>query len=104
MICFCLNGNWIEEHDIDPNWTVLRYLRTNKRQLAAKEGCAGGDCGACSILIGQQSNTGSFEYQAINGCISLLGRWHWKLGVTGEGLKEAEQLHPGQQAMVEKHG
>ena len=104
MIRFCLNGNWIEEHDIDPNWTVLRYLRTNKRQLAAKEGCAGGDCGACSILIGQQSNTGSFEYQAINGCITLLGSLHGKFVVTVEGLKEAEQLHPVQQAMVDKHG
>ncbi len=104
MIRFCLNGNWIEEHDIDPNWTVLRYLRTNKRQLAAKEGCAGGDCGACSILVGQQTHTGEFEYQAINGCITLLGSLHGQFIVTVEGLKEAEQLHPVQQAMVDKHG
>ena len=104
MIRFCLNGNWIEEHTIDPNWTVLRYLRTNKRLLAAKEGCAGGDCGACSILVGQQTHTGAFEYQAINGCIALLGSLHGQYVVTVEGLKESEQLHPVQQAMVDKHG
>lgn len=104
MIRFCLNGNWIEEHDIDPNWTVLRYLRTNKRLLAAKEGCAGGDCGACSILVGQQAHTGAFEYQAINGCIALLGSLHGQYVVTVEGLKDAEKLHPVQQAMIDKHG
>ena len=104
VIRFCLNGNWVEEHSIDPNWTVLRYLRTNKKQLAAKEGCAGGDCGACSILVGEQNHSGAFEYQAINGCITLLGSLHGKYVVTVEGLKEAEQMHPVQQAMVDKHG
>jgi xanthine dehydrogenase small subunit len=104
VIRFCLNGNWIEEASVDPNWTILRYLRTNKAHVAAKEGCAGGDCGACSILMGQQTHTGTFEYQAINGCITLLGSLHGKYVVTVEGLKEAEQMHPVQQAMVDKHG
>lgn len=104
MIRFCLNGSWIEEQYIDPNWTILHYLRTNKGRLAAKEGCAGGDCGACSILVGQRNDTGAFEYQAINGCITLLGSLHGKYIVTVEGLKEAEQMHPVQQAMVDKHG
>lgn len=104
MIRFCLNGQWVEESDIDPNWTILRYLRTNKRQLAAKEGCAGGDCGACSILVGDLNSDAQFEYQAINGCIALVGSLHGKYVVTVEGLKETEQMHPVQQAMVDKHG
>ena len=104
VIRFCLNGNWLEERDMDPNWTVLRYLRANKKQFAAKEGCASGDCGACTILVGQHTHGGSFQYQAINSCITLLGSLHGKYLITVEGLKEAHQMHPVQQAMVDKHG
>ena len=103
MIRFCLNGNWVEETQIDPNWTVLRYLRTKTNQLAAKEGCAGGDCGACSILVGTPQPSG-MQYMAINACISLLGSLDGKYVITVEGLKNQDQLHPVQQAMVDHHG
>jgi xanthine dehydrogenase small subunit len=73
-------------------------------QLATKEGCAGGDCGACSILVAQQDESGSVSFQAINACIALLGSIDGKSIVTVEGLKAEDQLHPVQQAMVEHHG
>ncbi len=104
MIRFNLNGQWIEEDRFDPNWTVLRYLRTDMAQLAAKEGCAGGDCGACSIMVGDRNSEGVLQYRAINACIALLGSLDGQYVITVEGLKDGEQLHPVQQAMVEHHG
>ena len=104
MIRFNLNGQWIEEYSIDPNWTVLRYLRTSTEHLAAKEGCAGGDCGACSIMVGQRDETGLLQYKAINACIALVGSLHNQFVITVEGLKDGDQLHPVQQAMVDHHG
>lgn len=104
MIRFNLNGQWIEEGSIDPNWTVLRYLRTNTEHLAAKEGCAGGDCGACSIMVGERDEQGLLQYKAINACIALLGSLDGQYVITVEGLKDGEQLHPVQQAMVDYHG
>ncbi len=104
MIRFNLNGHWIEESSIDPNWTVLRYLRTNAEHLAAKEGCAGGDCGACSILVGERDAQNQLRFKAINACIALLGSLDGQYVVTVEGLRDGEQLHPVQQAMVDHHG
>jgi xanthine dehydrogenase small subunit len=104
VIQFSINGQLIQEEKIDPNWTVLRYLRTNQMQLATKEGCAGGDCGACSILVAQQDESDAVSFQAMNACIALLGSIDGKSIITVEGLKSEDQLHPVQQAMVEHHG
>lgn len=104
MIQFSINGVLIQEEKIDPNWTVLRYLRTNIAQLATKEGCAGGDCGACSVLVSQQNANGETSFQAINACITLLGSIDGKHLITVEGLREGAELHPVQQAMVDFHG
>lgn len=104
MIQFSLNGQLVQEEKIDPNWTVLRYLRTNMVRNSVKEGCAGGDCGACSILVAQQDASGSWGFEAINACIALLGSLDGKTVFTVEGLANAEHLHPVQQAMVDFHG
>ena len=104
VIRFCLNNKWIVENDIDPNQTALSYLRTKMAQLSVKEGCAGGDCGACSILIGEANSLGQVEYMAMNACIALLGSLDGKYVITTEGLTDGEQLHPVQAAMVEYHG
>lgn len=104
MIQFSINGQWIKEDQIDPNWTVLRYLRSNMSQLATKEGCAGGDCGACSILVAEQDSFGVPVFKAINACIALLGSIDGKHIITVEGLREGGDLHPVQQAMMDYHG
>ncbi len=104
MIRFCLNGEWVEEANLDPNMTILVYIRTKAMQLSVKEGCAGGDCGACSILLGEVNAQGALEYMAINACIAIVGSLDGKYVVTVEGLKAGEQLHPVQQAMVDYHG
>jgi len=104
MIQFSLNGQLVQEEQIDPNWTVLRYLRTKLVQNSVKEGCAGGDCGACSILIAQQDSSGAWGFQAINACIALFASLDGKTVFTVDGLAQAEHLHPVQQAMVDFHG
>lgn len=108
MIKFCLNGRWVEEADISPNMTVLRYLRTQQSLTGTKEGCGSGDCGACSILLGEKiangPDAGKWHYKAINGCITFLSQLHGKSVITVDALADGQQLHPAQQAMVDYHG
>jgi len=116
VIRFCLNGSWIEEAAVSSDMTVLRYLRTQQTLSGTKEGCGSGDCGACSILLGELSidETGErkWQYQAINGCISFIAQLDGKSLITVDALsskgsakeKTGDQLHPAQQAMVDYHG
>lgn len=103
MIRFLFNGEPIELETIDPNTTILSWLRTMKRQCGTKEGCASGDCGACTVLLGR-SVQGRWSYVTANACITLLGTVHGRHLVTVEGLSDGETLHPAQRAMVDTHG
>lgn len=103
MIRFQLNGSWVEESDFDPNMTVLQYLRQVQHLKGSKEGCASGDCSACTILVGHQKH-GQIQYAPINSCITLLAQLNNQYVVTIEGLETNQTLHPAQKAMVEHHG
>ena len=90
--------------DCSPSMTVLQYLRCVERMTGTKEGCAEGDCGACTVVIGSQSE-GKIHYEAVNSCIMFLPFVNGKQLITVEHLKQSDQkLHPVQQAMVEEHG
>ena len=116
VIRFCLNGNWIEESSVSSDMTVLRYLRTQQVLPGTKEGCGSGDCGACSVLLGERSvnevGNSQWQYKAINGCITFIAQLDGKSLITVDALatkgsakeKTPEQLHPAQQAMVDYHG
>src|SRR5690606_21580125 len=67
------------------------------------EGCAEGDCGACTAVV-VEKNEGALRYRAVNSCIQLLGTLDGKALLTVEHLKANGQLHPAQQAMVAEHG
>ena len=64
-IQFYLNGELRRENAISPTTTVLDYLRTNLGQTGTKEGCAEGDCGACSIVIVRRSKNGKSVYEVV---------------------------------------
>jgi len=103
VIRFNLNGRWIEDNKIDPNCTILKYLRTTMMQPDAKEGCAAGDCGACTLMLGEMTERG-IEYRTLNACIALMANAHERYLLTPSGIGRAGQLHPAQQAMVDCHG
>ena len=60
---FLLNDELITLNDLDTNTTVLEYLRNYKNLKGTKEGCAEGDCGACTILIGKLDKDNKVIYK-----------------------------------------
>ncbi len=99
---FILNDELININNVDTNVSVLNYLRIDKRLTGTKEGCASGDCGACTAVIAELTNN-KLEYKAINTCIMFLYSLHGKQLITVEHLSNSK-LHPVQQSMVDNHG
>ena len=92
--------------EINPNMTVLEWLRASQL-VGTKEGCASGDCGACTAVVGEltiKDKIKVVEYKSINTCIALAFSLIGKHLITVEGLKEGELLHPVQKAMVIENG
>lgn len=109
MIRFLLDGQVHTLNDVDPNTTVLDYLRLTLGKTGTKEGCASGDCGACTVVLAElnpnnHESTPPLIYTTINSCLTLLPALDGKQLITVENLKHNEQLHPVQQAMVDEHG
>ncbi|WP_374764769.1 xanthine dehydrogenase small subunit [Yunchengibacter salinarum] len=106
-IRFLMDGEIHTLRDVDPTMTVLDWLRYEAARTGTKEGCAEGDCGACTVVLGTLSANGeTIETRAVNACILFLPVLDGKELITVESLKDRESgaLHPAQQAMVETHG
>ncbi|RYC11816.1 xanthine dehydrogenase small subunit [Ciceribacter ferrooxidans] len=103
-IRFILNGEDVALRDVDPTGTLLDFLRLDRSLTGTKEGCAEGDCGACTVLVGRLCD-GALRYETVNACIRFLGSLHATHVVTVEHLAARDgTLHPVQQAMVDCHG
>ncbi|MGD8204629.1 xanthine dehydrogenase small subunit [Pantoea sp. FN0305] len=102
MIQFLLNQTLVSEHQIDANTTVLNYLRQQKGRCGTKEGCASGDCGACTVTLGSVVD-GKMRYETVNSCLLPIGALDGKQLITVEDLRQGDQLHSVQQAMVNCH-
>jgi xanthine dehydrogenase molybdopterin binding subunit len=102
-IQFTLNGQPIRLTDCSPNTTLLDYLRS-AGLTGSKEGCAEGDCGACSVAIIDRDSQGQPCYRAINSCLVPVCLMAGREIVSVEGVAYDHKLHPVQQKMVECHG
>lgn len=103
MIQFLLDGEIQKIDSYDPTQTVLEWLRDERRRTGTKEGCAEGDCGACTVVIGELLN-GDVRYRAVNACIYFLPMLDGKELVTVESLGQSDDLHPVQAAMADGNG
>src|SRR5512138_2063061 len=105
-IRFVHRGRLVEVIGVAPTRTVLQWLREDARCTGTKEGCAEGDCGACTVIVGEPGRGGKLELQTVNACIRFLPTLHGKALFTVEDVRDAggDTLHPVQQAMVDCHG
>jgi xanthine dehydrogenase small subunit len=125
MISFYLNGKYHELTQLNPNTTVLEYLRLYEGQTDTKEGCGSGDCGACTVMAQRLPSTSqqtlndensneknaASPFYTINSCITLVSLMDGHHLMTASYLADNPEhhperalLHPAQQAMVECHG
>jgi xanthine dehydrogenase small subunit len=102
-IHFLRRGAAVRLGGVAPHLTLLDYLRLHEGATGTKEGCAEGDCGACTVVLRRRSGDG-VAYQAVNACIMLAGQADGADLVTVEDLAAEGRLHPVQQAMVDFHG
>jgi xanthine dehydrogenase small subunit len=111
-IRFYHRGRLHEVQGASPTRSVLDWLREDARCTGTKEGCNEGDCGACTVVVGELAEPGDpkavrgLKLSTVNACIQFLPTLHGKALFTVEDLKviNGGALHPVQQAMVECHG
>ncbi|QSR17692.1 xanthine dehydrogenase small subunit [Novosphingobium sp. KA1] len=96
---FLLDGEVVELGEVDPAATLLDHLRYRLRRTGTKEGCAEGDCGACTVLVGE-ARADTVLWRAVNACIQFLPMLHGKALKTVESLSRCGTLDPVQACMA----
>lgn len=103
MIRFVLDGEIRVLENCDPTQTVLEWLREDQKRTGTKEGCAEGDCGACTVVLGELAGE-AVRYRAVNACICFLPMLNGRELVTVESLGTPVSLHPVQKSLAECDG
>src|SRR3984957_1124573 len=99
---FRFRGGDVELRQFSPRATVLDWLREDMGAKGTKEGCAEGDCGACTVVLARL-RADRLAYEPFNACILLLGQLEGAELITIEDLANSGELHPLQQSMVDVH-
>ena len=100
---FVLNGQAVSLLEVSPNTTLLEFLR-GLGLTGAKEGCAEGDCGACSVVVVERDAEGRAIYRAVNSCLMPVCLMVGREVISVEGVGCSAQMHPVQRAMAEGFG
>ena len=105
-IRFIHRGRVQQVSGVAPTRTVLEWLREDARCTGTKEGCAEGDCGACTVIVGEADATapGGVALKTVNACIQFLPTLDGRALLTVEDLGGPHAPHPAQQALVDGHG
>ncbi|MBI3079515.1 MAG: (2Fe-2S)-binding protein [Deltaproteobacteria bacterium] len=93
-LALTVNGEPVE-WEVEPHWTLLRFIRDELKLKGAKEGCGEGECGTCVVIL---------DGRAVNACLLLALQARGGELWTIEGLGTPERLHPLQQAFIERGG
>ncbi len=93
-----------ENEKYTPTTTLLQYLRSLPNHKGVKEGCAEGDCGACTVVIAKLDSNNKLNYTAIDSCLVFLPMIHGKQVITVENLGTSKNMHPVQQVLVDNNG
>ena len=103
-IRFVLDGNVVQVDGVAPTRSVLNYLREDLCRTGTKEGCAEGDCGACTVVVAELEGD-RVRTRTVNACLQFVPVLDGKALFTVESLRQADgRLHPAQEAMVACHG
>ena len=104
IVRFVFENKIHEIKNLDPNETILNFVRLRLKKTGTKEGCAEGGCGACTVVIGELEKN-NIRYKAINSCIAFTTSLEGKQLIIVEDLMQKNgSLHPVQTAMVNFHG
>ncbi|XP_064080821.1 xanthine dehydrogenase/oxidase-like [Macrobrachium nipponense] len=105
-LVFFVNGKKIEDERIDPEWTLLFYLRKKLRLCGTKLGCGEGGCGACTVMVSRYSvRTGKLFHYSVNACLALVASMHGLAVTTVEGIGSTRTgLHAVQERIARAHG
>ncbi len=90
-----------KQEKLSPTTTLLQYLRKLPECRGTKEGCAEGDCGACTVVLAEVTHEGKLLYSAVNSCLIFLPAIHGKQVITIEDLDQEGQMHPIQETFYQ---
>ncbi|XP_022080344.1 xanthine dehydrogenase/oxidase-like [Acanthaster planci] len=105
LLFFC-NGKKVVDHHVDPEMTLLVYLRTKLRLTGSKLGCGEGGCGACTVMVSKYSpKDKTISHLAVNACLTPICSVHGMAVTTVEGVgSTTTRLHPVQERLAKAHG
>ncbi|XP_054265328.1 xanthine dehydrogenase-like [Macrosteles quadrilineatus] len=105
-IIFFVNGKKVEDDNVDPEWTLLHYLRTKLQLTGTKLGCAEGGCGACTVMVSKYDRTSNrLVHMSVNACLAHVCSMHGLSVTTVEGIGSTRsRIHPVQERIAKAHG